>query len=151
MKGKLKRLLESFKSFTSSDRAVRMKRREGQRIERVVTLYLKVVGKRKDVKVHVTSIICDIGEFPCIEIHCEDFCAELNYGSQYMFTNIEAEEVKDQQAVNIIEMLYNICEDVLSEKTKPSLLLKNRSLNIKRNECVPSFFPNSWVIMNGYK
>ena len=148
MKEKIKEIIERFKMFTSSDRAVRMKKREGKRIERVVTLYLKVVGKQKDVKVYVTSIICDIGEFPVIQIHCEDFCAELNYGSEYMFSNIEPEAFEEHKAVNIFKMLYAIDEDILACKTKPSFLCKNASLNILNTEENKSFFPNSWVIMN---
>lgn len=148
MKEKWNRIKNAIKSFTSSERAVRMKKKEGERIERVVTLYLKVIGKRKDVKVHVTSIICDVGEFPVVEIHCEDFCAQLNYGSKYMFSNIETE---DKTAKSILEMLYSIGEEVLLNKTKPSLLLKNKSLNINAAQDNLSAFPNSWVIMNGYR
>lgn len=149
MKEKLDKFIRAVKLFTSSERAVRMKKKEGERIERVVTLYLKVVGKRKDVKVHVTSIICDIGEFPVIEIHCEDFCAELNYGSKYLFSNIDA---SDNKAKRVVEMLYEITGDFLSKKTKPSLLYKNGSLSIqKTSEDNLSNFPNSWVILNGYR
>lgn len=151
MKSKIKKAISDFKTFTSSDRAIRMKKGEGKRIEKVVTLYLRVVGKKKDVKVHVTSIICDIGEFPCIEIHCEDFCAGLNYGSEYMLSNIEADEADQQKAKNIIDMLYSICDDVLSDKTKPSFLFKNLSMNLHKEENKKSFFPNSWVIMNPQK
>lgn len=148
MREKMNKFIRAVKSFTSSERAVRMSKKEGERIERVVALYLRVVGKRKDAKVHVTSVICDVGEFPVIEIHCEDFCAELNYGSKYMLSNIDA---VDKEANNVLEMLYGICKDVLDNKTNPSLLSKDCSLNLYRMAHHNSNFPNSWVIMNAYK
>ena len=149
MNERIERIIKSIKAFTSSDRAIRMKKKEGQRIERVVTLYLKIIGKQKDVKVHVTSIICDVGEFPVIEIHCEDFCAELNYGSQYMLSNIETGCSKDR---NVIDMLYSIGENVLFNKTQPSVLSKKSSLNFSNfAQGTSSGFPNSWVIINEYK